>query len=426
MNKTTITLALAIISLSASAQKLYTLDELFMLAEQNAKRITISQAALAAAKEATANTKAQRLPDVNSSLSVGYNGRGLITDRDFTNPMNIYIPEFGNNFSLQVTQVIYAGGAISNSIRLSELGQRMAELDVEKNRQEVRFYIAGHYLDMLKLQQTMTVIEQNIALTEQLIANTKARVAQGTVLKNDATRYELQLETLRLQLRQTAAALDIVNHDLCKTLSLPEGTEITPTMPTDTDPMLLQGENGDNSPVLRQAALATKMAEKKVSLSKSAMLPKLAFVAEDHLNGPVTIEIPAINKNFNYWFAGVGIQYNISSLYKSRNDIRRAKHEQRQATEQLALAQEQMASAIHAAQRDLQTAIAELQTCEKQVQLANENYEVTDNRYQNGLALLTDMLDASNMKLSAEIAREQARIQILYHQKKLLYLTGYL
>lgn len=430
MKQLAIFLAFVAMSIPAAAQTTYSLDELFSLADQNAKTIRISENAFAAAKTAVADTKSQRLPEIAAQLSIGYNGRGLITDRDFSNPMSIYIPEFANNFSLQVTQVIYAGGAISNSVKLSEIGMQMAELDVKKNRQEVRFYIAGQYLDMMKTLNTMKVIEQNIALTEQLVANMQSRVSQGTALQNDVTRYELQLENLRLQHRKLSDAYSIMNHGLCQMLSLPLDLKILPdervvaeTLETQ-DEQYWQQQTAIGNNLLQQVTLAGEMAEKKVSLAQSAQLPKLALVAEDHLNGPVTIEIPALNKNFNYWFVGLGLQYNISSLYKSRHDIYRAKIEQSRATDELAYAKEQVNTAVHAAHTGLQTARAELQTCEKQVQLATENYNVVNSRYLAGLALITDMLDASNMKLSAEIAREQARINIIYFQKELEYLRG--
>ena len=57
------------------------------------------------------------------------------------------------------------------------------------------------------------------------------------------------------------------------------------------------------------------------------------------------------------------------------------------------------------------------------MELADENYSVVRNRYANDLALLTDMLDASNTKLSAEMALVNARIQMLYNYYKLKYLT---
>ena len=69
------------------------------------------------------------------------------------------------------------------------------------------------------------------------------------------------------------------------------------------------------------------------------------------------------------------------------------------------------------------TAFTELRTQEKSVELADENYSVVNNRYRNDLALLTDMLDASNMKLSADLALVNARINVVYNYYKMKYIT---
>ena len=60
---------------------------------------------------------------------------------------------------------------------------------------------------------------------------------------------------------------------------------------------------------------------------------------------------------------------------------------------------------------------------EKSVELADQNYNVTSNRYKNDLALLTDMLDASNMKLSADLGLVNARINLIYSYYKMKYIT---
>lgn len=87
-------------------------------------------------------------------------------------------PHWGNSFTAQVSQVVYAGGAIRSGIRMAELGKEMAELDVEKNRQEVRFLLTGYYLDLYKLGNQIEVVRQNIALTQKEIDQMKARREQ--------------------------------------------------------------------------------------------------------------------------------------------------------------------------------------------------------------------------------------------------------
>ena len=58
------------------------------------------------------------------------------------------------------------------------------------------------------------------------------------------------------------------------------------------------------------------------------------------------------------------------------------------------------------------------------MELANQNYTVIRDRYKNDMALITDMLDASNSKLTAEVQLVNAQINIIYNYYKLLYISG--
>lgn len=133
--------------------------------------------------------------------------------------------------------------------------------------------------------------------------------------------------------------------------------------------------------------------------------------------------MPVLDNNFNYWFVGVGVKYNISSLFKSNKKVKQARLQTRRAMEEQTLAHEQVENAVQAAYTDYLTSFTELQTQTKKTELANQNYKVTDNRYRNDLALLTDMLDASNTKLDAELGLVNARIDVIYNYYKMKYLT---
>ena len=142
--------------------------------------------------------------------------------------MKIDIPHFGNSFSVEASQVIYAGGAIDSGIRLASLKKEMSDLDVEKERQELRFLLLGYYLDLYKIRNPINVLKDNISLTEQIISDMHARREQGTVLRNDITRYELQKETLELQLTRLRNTGKVMNRKIVTILHLPEETVIIP------------------------------------------------------------------------------------------------------------------------------------------------------------------------------------------------------
>ncbi|WP_455960897.1 TolC family protein [Bacteroides bouchesdurhonensis] len=412
-----------------SSKQVLGINDIFRLADENSQSIRTYKTGKEAADEAVKAAKSERLPDIGVSLSFSYLGDGYLWDRDFTNGQNIPMPHFGNNFALEAQQVIYAGGAINSGIALAELGQKMSELDWQKNRQEIRFLLIGYYLDLYKLNNQMQVLQKNLDLTEQVIHNMEARRTQGTALKNDITRYELQKETLKLQLAKVQDACKIMNHQLVTTLHLPAGTEIIP------DPTLLEkevkalAENDwqqlatQSNVGLQQAQLAVKMNEQKAKLERSELLPKIALVAGEHLDGPITIEVPVLNNNFNYWYVGVGIKYDLSSLFKNNKKVRQAKLNIRKSQEEYTLAQEQVENGVQANYVNFLTSFTDLRTQEKSVELADQNYSVTSNRYKNDLVLLTDMLDASNMKLSADLALVNARINVIYSYYKMKYIT---
>ena len=405
------------------------IEELFRLADEQSKSIQTYRTGKEAAEEALKAAKAQRLPDVNMSLSASYWGNGKLWDRDFGNAMTIDMPHFGNNFALEAQQVVYAGGAISSGIRQAELGKLLAELDLQKNVQEIRFLLVGHYLNLYKLDNQIKVLQKNMELTDEVIANMKARREQGTVLKNDITRYELQKEQLNLQLTRVKDARRIANHQLATTLHLPESTEIYPdslllreqiqTLTEDEWQKLAE----TNHIVLKQTQTAIQMNEQKVKQERAERLPHISIVAAEHLDGPITIEVPVLDNNFNYWYIGIGVKYNISSLFKNNRKLKQARLNVRQAQEQRQLTQEQIENAVQEGYVNFLTAFTDLRTQENSVRLADENYHVTDNRYKNEMALLTDMLDASNMKLTADLGLVDARINILYNYYKMKYIT---
>lgn len=125
-------------------QRTMGMEEMFRLADTNSKSIQAYKTSKEAADEALKAAKAQRLPDITASVSASYLGDGRLWDRDFGQGVRIDMPHFGNNLVIEARQVVYAGGAISSGIELAELGRELAELDWQKNRQEVRFLLAGY------------------------------------------------------------------------------------------------------------------------------------------------------------------------------------------------------------------------------------------------------------------------------------------
>ena len=426
-------------SLPVCKKENMTISQLFQKVEDNNKSLRTSLSGVEAAHLGIESAKSKKLPDLDASLSFSYIGNALITDRDFSNVHGLKSPHFGNNFAFQAQQVVYAGGAINAGIKLAELGKQQAEVGVKLTRQQIRFIALGQYLDLYKIDNRIKVYEKNIELTRQLIDDIKEKQTHGMALKNDITRYELQMESLKLGLTALRNNRSILNHQLCNTLGMNQdsqmnqGNQEIQIIPDATIADKTYGKEGEaywqtagtlNSPLLEQSSNAIRIAEQKEKIAKSDLLPKVAFVAADNFDGPILFELPPVDKNLNVWYVGVGVKYNLSSLFKSNKRIKQAAVETRQAKEAHAVQAEQLNNNVQAAYVQYQQTYVELETQRKSVELAQQNYDVMNARYLSQLALVTDMVDASNLKLNAELSEVDARINIVYAYYRMKYVAG--
>ena len=408
------------------------IEEMFGLADKNSRSIRTFDMAVQEAGQAVKVAKNAQLPSLDVSLSASYLGDGWLADRNFSDGENAPMPHFGNNFALEASQVVYAGGAISHSIALAELQHQLAQLDKEKNKQDIRFLLVGNYLELYQLHNQAEVYKKNIEQTRRLLEDIKAKQQEGLAIKNDITRYELQLKSLELALIQIENSQKIINNQLVTTLGLPQetlieaDTGIIRELPFLSPESQWQTTANTSSPILKQAQLGIQQAEQQEKIAKAEQLPSVALFASEHLDGPITIEVPPIDKNFNYWYIGIGEKFNIASVYKSSKKVRLAKLSTQKSIENEQLLQDNIQTAVKAAHIRFAESFTTYDTRLKSLELADQNYEMIRYRYLNDLALITDMLDASNSKLNAELQVANARIDILYHYYQLKKAAGIL
>ncbi|MCM1519095.1 MAG: TolC family protein [Pseudoflavonifractor sp.] len=417
-------------SAGAESTTVLTLDQLFDIAEHNSAQLRPAFSAEEVAARELNEARAKRLPDINASLSVGYNGDGFTTKRDFSDYQKAPIPHFGNALSVGVTQPVYAGGAITAGIELSELKLTASRYATELQRDNIRFRLTGFYLDIYKYANLRSVVENNLSRARKVLDEMRERHEQGVVLQNDITRYELLVSNLGLQLIKINNTLDILNNTLVTIAGLPAGTEVVPdttilnrSLPAVTE-SVWQDEAQQHSPALALAQSKVDLSRKSESLVKSEFLPKVGLQAGWDFNGPILVEVPPINRNLSYWFVGLGVSYNLSSLFKSNKSLARSRVATAHATDELEAAREDTRMAVRADYIRYLEAYEELKTQEKSVELADRNYNTVFTRYSADMALITDMLDAANSRLDAEQQLVNARINIIYYYYKLLFTTG--
>lgn len=409
-----------------------TLQQVFELAEESNRSVKSADVMTMQAEQAVSVAKSGRLPQLNAEVSFLYYGDGKIMDRNFSNGATAPMPHYGNNLVVEASQLIYGGKVVATGVEMAERGHAMSQSVRANVLQNVKFMLASYYLELFKLKNLERIYIRNIEQTERLVQDIKARSAEGLALKNDITRYELQLQSFNLALTQVRNGLLIINNNLVTELQLPRGsvididTTLISVLPEIEAESEWQRVASETSPVMELAKLEVEQALSSEKIIKSERLPKIALIAQEHLDGPITIEVPPIDKNFNYWFAGVGISYNFASLYTSNRKSAEAKLATRKAEEERLKVQDNLKMEINGAYIKFTESFTIYQTALKSLELASQNYDVVNYRYLNDLALITDMLDATNSKLGAELEAVNARINILFNYYALQRVAGVL
>ena len=422
--------ALSSVGACAQGHRVVTLSEIFNVAEARSAQLRPAMTEQEEARREISVAKAGRLPDIDASLSVSYIGDGFTVKRNFSDYQKAPIPHFGNGFAVNISQPLYTGGAISGAIELAELKSTAARYAADFRRDNLRFQLTGYYLDIYKYTNLRRVVGANITAAIKVLAEMKARFDQGTALRNDITRYELLVSNLELRMVQISNTLEILNTNLVTISGLPEGTVVVPdsTILSDALPKdgieRWQAEALRNSPGISLAQTSVNICRKAEKIVRSERLPKIGLQAGWSIDGPILVEVPPINRNLSYWFAGIGVSYNLSSLYKSNKSIAKSRLATQKAKDDLDVATENLTLAINNDYIRYLEAYEELKTQQKSVELADRNYSNTSTRYSVDMALITDLLDAANSKLDAEQQLVNARINILYYYYKLLFTSG--
>lgn len=408
-----------------------TLTDVFTRIENENRTMAMLRTAQEAAEQGIRSAKDARFPEINAEVNVSYIGDSFLTDRDFSNYTKAPSPHFGNGFTLEAQQVVYAGGAVNAAVKMAEHEGRMSEAVISQSRQELRLMAAGEYLDLFRTDNSIKVYEKNIALTTKLIEEINAKREHGLALAADVTGYELRLEMLKLDLVRLRNTREIMNYRLVNSLGLPEGTVVSSALADEEDLRDRSRQHwqeiaADSSPEMKVSGINADMALTRQKLVRSERLPKIAVVAYENFNGPITFEIPPIDKNLNIWYVGLGIRYNFSSLYKSGHKLKQAEIAVRQAEQAKDVTEENLRNNVQKAYADYMQSYVELETSEKSLQLADENYGRVHDRYMEQLVLVTDMLDAFNMKLEAELDVSAANAGVQYRLCCLRYAAGIL
>lgn len=123
---------------------------------------------------------------------------------------------------------------------------------------------------------------------------------------------------------------------------------------------------------------------------------------------------------------GVGLQYNVSSLWKTGSKIEAAKARLHQAEAMDGIVADQVRLEVSHAYQSYVLSKQKTRVFAQSVEQADENYRITKNKYDNNLATTTDLLDADVAQLQARLNYAFSKADAMVAYKKLQKAAGVL
>ncbi|MCJ7935515.1 MAG: TolC family protein [Chryseobacterium sp.] len=409
--------------------KQMTAGEVAEMAVQHHQQLKVSAQNIDIAKQNTNVVKLQKLPAITASTSQFYLGDAVAVDKDFSNSTKIPMPHYGSSYAVQATQLIFKGGLVNKSIEMAGLREQLSELDLEKNKQDVKFLVISNYLDIYKIINQEEVFQNNRKLAQERLKNIQKFYQQGMVTRNEVIRGELAIKNLDQGILTLSNNKKILNYNLNIALGLSSDTEIVPTESLENK------ESGigmdyymnlahDSNPMLRSAMKNRDIADKNIEIIKTDNMPTVAGFGGYTLQRPVTTRNPVLDMYSGGWQTGVSLSYNIDTLYKTKEKVKLGELQKNQAGDAMTLVQQNVDMGVNAAYTKYQEAIQQADILNDSKRLAEENYKITEAKYLNQLAVQAEMIDAQNQKLQSELDYANAEINVLYQYYNLLKSTG--
>lgn len=358
--------------------------------------------------------KMQFTPDINITATAGYQGNATIMNRNFTNIESVVLPHFSNNLSLQINQPIL-DMALNKEKELRKSTNKVLDVQLQLKKQDIRFMLADWLLQYIKYMNMNDILEKDRARIHKLLQETSYRYEQGTALRSDVTYYKLELQKRELAIIKNNNLLKILNFQFTRILDLPEDTVVIPYEEIPS-PQKLREINSQPAYSLSYIESINQYNESLANEAfvKSVKWPQLSGWFENNLTGPLSSSTSPLNKNINNWGVGIRLSYNIGNLYKYKSKIKSAKSLSKSMAEHSELVYRKNETELFTVKTKLNELLEEFDIRTEQIRLAEDLYNLTYERYSGGTAILTEMLDARNNLLQANIEYLDIQIEAYY------------
>jgi outer membrane protein len=383
-----------------------------------------------------------RLPDLSASASESFSfGRGLTLDNTYANRSTS-----STSFSMGTSVPLFTGFQIPNQIKLSRLNLEAATHDLEKARNDVRMQVAQAYVQILYNMEIADVAHRQIAIDSTQVVRLQAFVDNGKASLSELSQQQAALAKARLTATQADNTLQLSILSLSQLLELPSPEGFTVVRPDVSSPSGLSATSpaaalaGLSPDAIYQEALALKpevqaeqlrlsAADRQIAIARAGLYPTLSLSAGLQTNYYKTNGMPAdafstqLKNNFSQYI-GLNLSIPIFNRFQTRNSIRTARLDRESQLLQLDNVKKTLYKEIQQVYYNAVAANSKYLSSETAARSSRDAFQLTQAKYENGKANITEFNEAKNNYLNAESDLVQARYEYLYQTALLDFYRG--
>lgn len=336
-----------------------------------------------------------------SVFGTALNQRSYSPSLDFNN-----VPDADNlNMRGLLTVPLYSGGRNSAGRNAARAGSRAARAESEAVRNTLEFEVARAFYTILKTRRFVEAAESAVRSFETNRFTAEKRFNAGTILKTELLDIDVRLGQAREDLVRARNATTLALVGFKNLLGL-EDREVEIIDSSAEEPLglpIVLPTGGAVRPELKAIASQQQAAEANVRQAKSGYLPRVdAFGQVDHDSG---WKFDGSGKSYA---VGVMAQWDLWDGQATRGRVSEARailEQLREEERKLRLALE--LEAEHA-RLNLIEADERLAVTEQTIKQAKESLNLTQSRFEQGLALSTQLIDAETALTAARMRRAEA------------------
>lgn len=341
----------------------------------------------------------------------------LLSQRRFT-AANFAIPALNHpdpvtntRTAVALEQRVFDSGLTRLGVQAATLERDAASASRDAARQDLAFRAAQAFVHVLQLEATARATDAAVAAAESDRQRARARREVGLVTEADVLAVDVHLADMRQ--RQIAASGDLAvsRMQLAEAVGLPLTVSVVPmrpvSRPAPADGDALVREALTTHPDLRQANVHLQLADNGRRTARAALLPSIGVQAGWESNGAT------LGAQQSSWVIGAEMRVNVFRGFADTARMSEARHAHARATAERERVERRIEVDVRGALAQLAAARAREDAGRAALTQARESQRIIRDRYESGLATVTDVLRAAEATLDAESRATTAEMDVI-------------